>query len=169
MYQLGRILRRFEMKLRDFNKVSEKFDNYKPHPCLAVLEKDLKSLYQICIDEEDDNYMPVKPKLLIHMHQTLMVAAFNLLVNETEKKEREELDPEPVQLNPTYNRFRLGYHIQNLEYILKYQVYDDLFEMLKPMLEESFLDEDEELEVVDIQDEAIERILHELCHSEKKM
>lgn len=162
MYPLGRNFRRCQIKFRDFVKVSERFTNNKLDSDILKCETLLKSLYQNCINEPDNYTMPVRSSCLIHLQQLLMVSSYNLLVNEGETSDKEQLEPEPLQLDTTYNRFTVGYAIQTLEYILKRQVYGDLLERLELIIDQNYLDDEDELKILDVQNEAIDRILQEL-------
>ena len=168
MYPLGRNFRRCQIKFRDFARISEKITKYQTSLDIVKCEALLKSLYNTCTSEKDNHVMPVKSSCLIHLQQLLLVAAFNLLVNVEEEKNGEELEQEPLQMETTHNRFTIGYAIQNLEYILKHEAYGDLIEKLEPMLKTSYLDDDEERRLLDLQNETVNRILFKLHYLANK-
>lgn len=167
MFRVGCNFRRCQFKFRDLIRVSEKLSKDQPNPDLEKCKGILEKLYDTCTKEEESYNTTVEMSTIIHLQQLVMIAGFNLLINQ---EEGEKLDLDPIPLHINLKKFATGCAFENLEYILRRLVYTDLHEELAPLQDQDLLIDKELLKVIDLQRETIDRILRELhCIARKRL
>lgn len=159
MFPVGSNFRRCQFQLKDLIRVSVKFDKDRTNSDIERCKDLVEKLYDPCIRETALCNMTVEMSNIIHLQHLMLVAGFNLLVNEDEE---DKLDVDPIPFHPIFNNFCKGYAFETLEYIVRRLMYTDLLEDFKHLKDQPFLTYSEEGKMIDLQRETFDRILKEL-------
>lgn len=168
MYHLVHNFNHCQSKLKTLDKLYYDFNRYQSNPDITKCEELLERLYFNGIDVKGTSKMTMEYSNIVHMQHVLLASTHNLLVNEKGKRLDAEPSPDPILLDINYTNFTVEKVFENLEKILGRKPHIDLLKKKNSLKEKSDLDDDDQLVLMYIQKEAIDRILKELSHLARK-
>jgi hypothetical protein len=168
MYHLVHYFNHCQSKLKTLDKLCYDLDRNQSNPDISKCENLLERLYYNGIDVNGTCKMTMKYSNIVHMQHVLLVSAHNLLVNEKGKRLDTEPRPDPILLDINFKNFAVEKVFENLEKIFGRKPHIDLLKKKNSLQEKSDLDDEDQLVLMYIQKEAIDRTLKELRHLSRK-
>lgn len=145
--------------MKSLSQVSEKLDKNQPNLDIQKCKELEETIYKNCTVKDEIINDTFSMASIVHLQHLMLVAGFNLLVNEDEG---DKMDIDPIPLRTVFNDFDKGYAFENLEMIVRQLMYTDLFEDLEPLKDKGFLTHCEQDKMIALQKETFDRILREL-------